>query len=166
MSAPSPLAAEAASLLQLQQRPPNMAASAAAAAASSPPHTSAHAIAPPQLPPPAHDPPSRASTRAALAAEDASALSSGHTLIAGALAGLVAETLMHPFDTLSLRAKVHPSSAYGSLAGAFRVIYAQEGLRGFFSGLTATVCSSVPSTAVYFTAYETLKGMLNEATGA
>lgn len=158
MSAPSPLAAEAASLLQLQQRPPGD----AAAAAAPPPPPPSHA--PP--PPPPHDPPSRASTRAALAAEDASALSSGHTLIAGALAGLVAETLMHPFDTLSLRAKVHPSSAYGSLAGAFRVIYAQEGLRGFFSGLTATVCSSVPSTAVYFTAYETLKGMLNEATGA
>ena len=47
------------------------------------------------------------------------------TFIAGAVSGLVAESLAHPFDTVSMRAKVHPSSVYGTFSGAFRLIYAQ-----------------------------------------
>jgi hypothetical protein len=39
------------------------------------------------------------------------------TLAAGALAGLVTETLMHPLDTVSHRARVHPRCDYGSLLG-------------------------------------------------
>jgi hypothetical protein len=49
----------------------------------------------------------------------------GENVIAGAISGLIAETVMHPFDTVSHRAKVHPSSAYGNFAGAFRLIYRQ-----------------------------------------
>jgi len=49
----------------------------------------------------------------------------GENLIAGAISGLIAETVMHPFDTVSHRAKVHPSSMYGTFAGAFRLIYRQ-----------------------------------------
>jgi len=49
----------------------------------------------------------------------------GENLLAGAISGLIAETIMHPFDTVSHRAKVHPSSQYGNFAGAFRLIYQQ-----------------------------------------
>lgn len=81
----------------------------------------------------------------------------GETFIAGAIAGLVAETLLHPMDTASHRAKVHPESKYGGLFGAFRIIWAQEGIRGFTAGITATMLASPPNNAVYFSTYELAK---------
>ena len=79
------------------------------------------------------------------------------TLAAGALAGLVAETLMHPLDTVSHRAKVHPRGDYGSLLGAARLLAREEGVRGLFAGLRATLAQGPPSTAVYFLTYEAAK---------
>ena len=79
------------------------------------------------------------------------------TLCAGGLAGLIAEVTMHPFDTISHRAKVHPNANYGSFAGAFTLILRQEGLRGYFAGIRATLAQSPPSTAVYFYTYESAK---------
>ena len=79
------------------------------------------------------------------------------TLAAGALAGLVAETLMHPLDTVSHRAKVHPRGDYGSLLGAARLLAREEGARGLFAGLRATLAQGPPSTAVYFLTYEAAK---------
>ena len=81
----------------------------------------------------------------------------GETFIAGAIAGLVAETLLHPLDTASHRAKVHPESAFGGVFGAFRTIWAQEGIRGFTAGVTATMLASPPNNAVYFSTYELAK---------
>ena len=66
---------------------------------------------------------------------------------------------------VSLRAKVHPESAFGSFAGSFRLIYQQEGLKGYFAGVRATMAVSPVSNAVYFTAYERLKYTLNTAAG-
>jgi hypothetical protein len=75
-------------------------------------------------------------------------IESGDTLLAGALAGLVSETLMHPFDTVSLRAKVHPSSAYGNLSGAFRLIF-KQGASGWGASRqrrgSKGVCDGAPS---------------------
>ena len=47
-----------------------------------------------------------------------------HAFIAGAFAG-TADIMMHPLDTLSVRAKVHPTSGYGGLSGAASKIYAE-----------------------------------------
>lgn len=96
-------------------------------------------------------------------ADTVEAIGNGETLVAGALAGLISEVVMHPLDTASLRAKVHPSSAYGTIAGSFKLIWQQEGLRGYFAGVSATVGSSLPSNAVYFTVYEASKNALNDA---
>lgn len=56
-------------------------------------------------------PPSPSSAAGASRVDDFEA---SENLVAGGIAGLVAETIMHPFDTVSHRAKVHPSSAYGT----------------------------------------------------
>jgi hypothetical protein len=71
--------------------------------------------------------PAGGSQRASLEFDDTfdDTFSGGENLLAGAISGLIAETVMHPFDTVSHRAKVHPSSQYGSFAGAFRLIYHQ-----------------------------------------
>lgn len=52
-------------------------------------------------------------------------ISATETLIAGAVSGLASEVAAHPFETVSHRAKVHPSSGYGGLLGNARLILAQ-----------------------------------------
>jgi Mitochondrial carrier protein len=77
--------------------------------------------------------------------------------IAGGLAGLLSETLMHPFDTISMRSKVHPNARYGNALGAAHILWAQEGAKAFTAGISATVLLSLPSNAVYFASYEFAK---------
>lgn len=80
-------------------------------------------------------------------------------LLSGAIAGMVADTTMHPFETLSTRAKVHPQAAYSEkgLLSAARLILAEEGLRGLLAGASVTAAVAAPCTAVYFGVYETVK---------
>ena len=85
------------------------------------------------------------------------------SLLAGAAAGLASDVLSFPFETISLRAKV---SSSGTLSGAARVILQQEGARGFFSGLSATLIASPVSNAVYWSAYEGLKRLLGGSNGS
>lgn len=91
---------------------------------------------------------------------------SSENLLAGALSGLIAETLMHAFDTVSHRAKVHPSAHYGNFAGAFKLIWRQEGLRGYFAGVSATIAQAPPANATYFFCYEGLKSLGLKLTNA
>jgi len=131
-------------------------------------------------------------------------------MFAGAVAGMIAETIMHPFDTLNTRLKVFsdapakadtvaskstgtikiagtrgmPSTVlrytkpsvsrpsvmkffpahspgmslqHGTMAGAMFRIVSREGWRALYAGVPATLIGAVPSTALYFSAYEWAK---------
>eukprot|EP00002_Diphylleia_rotans_P031651 TRINITY_DN6581_c0_g1_i1.p1 TRINITY_DN6581_c0_g1~~TRINITY_DN6581_c0_g1_i1.p1 ORF type:complete len:162 (-),score=31.34 TRINITY_DN6581_c0_g1_i1:174-659(-) len=82
-----------------------------------------------------------------------------HTMLSGAFAGGLADTVMHPFDTVKtrLQAQVAAPYRYTGMLHAFRTILAQEGIRGLYGGLGATMYSAIPATAVYFVVYETVK---------
>ena len=69
--------------------------------------------------------------------------------IAGAWAGLVAETILHPFDTVSTRLKTQATASprYLGFAHAWRRILAEEGVRGLYGGLGATILFQGPATA-------------------
>lgn len=77
--------------------------------------------------------------------------------MAGAVAGLVSESMLHPFDTVSHRAKVHPQARYGSWIGAYGLIVREEGLRGLIAGVSVTLLVSGPANAAYFWTYTQLK---------
>lgn len=74
-------------------------------------------------------------------------------LLAGALAGFLSDTALHPIETVSHRAKVHPSSRYGSLLGAGGLIMKEEGVRGLWAGVSVTATTSAPVSALYFGTY-------------
>ena len=132
-------------------------------------------------------------------------------MFAGAVAGMIAETIMHPFDTLNTRLKVFsdaggssgdnagagkgaqsgtgsiriagtrgmpstvlrysvPRSAVmqffpahsmsfhsGTMIGAMYRIVSLEGWRALYAGVPATLIGAIPSTALYFSAYEAAK---------
>ncbi|CEG41959.1 mitochondrial carrier (bou s-adenosylmethionine carrier) [Plasmopara halstedii] len=82
-------------------------------------------------------------------------------LWSGAVAGIVADSLLHPLEVINLRMKIQkqPSSKYSSILRSIRTILKEEGVRGYFGGLSTTLLASPVCTAMYFGTYETLKSI-------
>lgn len=97
-------------------------------------------------------------------------------LFAGSLAGFAAESILHPFDTISLRLKVQSNQTpkYKTTRMAALLMYKEgniilikyilimdvEGIRGFFGGFGATAISAPITSAIYFGAYEVAKSVV------
>lgn len=87
-----------------------------------------------------------------------------HGAWAGGVAGVIADTVIHPFDTISMRLKcqiVKPGEQpkYRGLTGTAQVLLREEGFRSLFNGVSATVLCAVPSSAIYFGTYEVVKSL-------
>ncbi|AGO13822.1 AaceriAGL047Cp [[Ashbya] aceris (nom. inval.)] len=81
-------------------------------------------------------------------------------LAIGAVSGGIAQTVIYPFDLLRRRFQVLTMGQselgfrYASVADALSTIGRQEGLRGFYKGLTANLVKVVPAMAVQWFVYE------------
>ncbi|KAI9919695.1 hypothetical protein PsorP6_017724 [Peronosclerospora sorghi] len=82
-------------------------------------------------------------------------------LCSGAIAGVVADSLLHPLDVINLRMKIQPrpSAKYRGILRSVETILKEEGIRGVFGGLSTTLLASPVCTALYFGSYETLKAL-------
>jgi len=85
-------------------------------------------------------------------------------LCAGAVAGLLAQSITYPGDTIRRRMQLNGA---GGKARQYRTswdctmqIYRQEGIPGFFRGVGTNVVRCIPGAAIQFAAYETLKQLL------
>jgi len=89
-----------------------------------------------------------------------------NSLIAGAMAGLCAKTLIYPFDLCKKRLQIqgfqHARASFGTfqtysgLIDCFTTIRRKEGLTGFYKGLTPSILKAIAVTALQFTLYEQL----------
>lgn len=80
----------------------------------------------------------------------------------GAAAGIVAQTVCYPLDTVRRRMQM-AGKHYSSTANAFSTILRVEGLSGFYKGMSANALKVVPNNAIRFAAYEILKcNFMNE----
>jgi solute carrier family 25 S-adenosylmethionine transporter 26 len=70
-------------------------------------------------------------------------------LIAGGIAGTSVDVALYPLDTLKTRMQ----SAQGFLKAG--------GFRGIYNGLSAAAAGSAPGAALFFSTYETMKGILS-----
>ncbi|AAS54443.1 AGL047Cp [Eremothecium gossypii ATCC 10895] len=81
-------------------------------------------------------------------------------LAIGAVSGGIAQTVVYPFDLLRRRFQVLTMGQselgfrYASVADALWTIGRQEGLRGYYKGLTANLVKVVPAMAVQWFVYE------------
>eukprot|EP00892_Ulva_mutabilis_P004288 jgi/Ulvmu1/2230/UM013_0077.1 len=87
------------------------------------------------------------------------------SLLFGATAGLVAQTLTYPLDIVRRRMQVSnlrggPEGAHATVLGTARAIVQEFGWRGLFRGVTINYIKVTPATAVGFTVYDQLKVML------
>jgi len=82
------------------------------------------------------------------------------SLIAASASKVVASVVTYPLQVVRTRMQQRGVDSshdkYGSLANALRMIYAQEGMRGFYKGLTANVLRVTPSAAITFVVYESV----------
>lgn len=82
---------------------------------------------------------------------------------AGAVAGLLAQTIVYPLDVVRRRMQTHRSSEplYDSPLHALRTIAREEGvLRGLYRGLALNWLKTAPNVAIYMSLYDTVKAHL------
>jgi solute carrier family 25 phosphate transporter 23/24/25/41 len=77
--------------------------------------------------------------------------------MAGSLAGTTAVMACYPLDLVRTRITTDMHEHYKGIVDAFKKIGKAEGIRGYYSGLGATLLVAVPNFAVSYTAYGTLK---------
>ncbi|CAL8463422.1 g2956 [Coccomyxa elongata] len=79
-------------------------------------------------------------------------------LVAGGAAGLCACTLAYPLDLVRTRLSAQTKTQYYTgIVHALRTIVRDEGARGLYRGLGATLLQVTPSLAINYTAYGTLR---------
>merc|ERR1719382_2228771 len=81
-------------------------------------------------------------------------------LIAGAIAGMPAASLVTPADVIKTRLQVvarEGQTSYNGLLDATRKIYAEEGFRAFYKGAVARMCRSSPQFGITLVTYELLQ---------
>jgi len=81
-------------------------------------------------------------------------------LIAGAIAGMPAASLVTPADVIKTRLQVvarEGQTSYNGLMDATRKIYAEEGFRAFWKGAVARMCRSSPQFGITLVTYELLQ---------
>ncbi|KAI8084229.1 mitochondrial carrier domain-containing protein [Gilbertella persicaria] len=77
--------------------------------------------------------------------------------IAGAGAGLISSIITCPFDVVKTKLQNQSRRDYRGTIGTFKSICIEEGLSGFYRGLTPTVVGYLPTWAIYFTVYDVCK---------
>ena len=106
----------------------------------------------------------------------------GHTptifkLICGAIAGFISQTVSYPMDTVRRRMQLQGTyrfsnshsdvgntrhtKLYSSSIACFSSVFRKEGFAAFYRGLSANLLRAAPNTAIQFTAYEKLCGLLD-----
>eukprot|EP00834_Sanchytrium_tribonematis_P001288 NODE_30_length_37342_cov_0.449507.p15 type:complete len:286 gc:universal NODE_30_length_37342_cov_0.449507:3816-2959(-) len=83
-------------------------------------------------------------------------------ILAGAIAGFTTTFISVPFDVIKTRLQNNTlqSSRFIFITGLIK-IYKQEGLKGNYRGLSPTLMGYLPTWAIYFSLYETLKDKMH-----
>ncbi len=84
----------------------------------------------------------------------------GGSVGAGAIAGVIAQTFVYPFDVIRRRNQTHggEKELYKNTWDAIKTIYREEGLRrGLYKGLSLNYLKTAPNTALYLSLYDFFK---------
>ena len=79
--------------------------------------------------------------------------------VAGAIAGTLVSITLHPVDTIKVTIQAE-RSAREPIARVVARMLSKRGVLGLYSGLTTSLASSAPISAIYTASYESVKGKL------
>jgi solute carrier family 25 folate transporter 32 len=87
-------------------------------------------------------------------------------LVAGVSGGVISTLILHPLDLLKIRFAVDDGQTsrpqYTGLRHACRSIFKQEGVKGFYKGVTPNVAGAGTAWGFYFLFYNTIKTEMQE----
>jgi hypothetical protein len=88
-------------------------------------------------------------------------------LVAGAGAGMTACAITYPLDLIRARLTLQsgPDARYRGIVDAFRQVYRQEGVQGFYLGLWPSVMGIAPYLGLELATYEGLKEVAKKLEG-
>ena len=95
-------------------------------------------------------------------ASDPDEITPGQRMIAGALAGATAQSVIYPLELVKTRLAVCPGGTYRGVIDTMTKVYAQEGWRAFYRGMLPSMLGILPYAGVDITAFELLKEWLIE----
>jgi len=81
-------------------------------------------------------------------------------LLSGGMAGLIAQTLLYPGDTLKRNLQldgINGQKKYKGLIDCVRHIFKNKGISGFYPGILINTIKSVPAAAIQFSVYDYCK---------
>jgi solute carrier family 25 phosphate transporter 23/24/25/41 len=78
----------------------------------------------------------------------------------GGMAGIFAQTICYPLDTIRRRMQMK-GRVYSGLSNAFLTIYREEGVKGYYRGIVPNAVKVVPNNAIRFLVYEWLKTFMS-----
>ena len=95
-----------------------------------------------------------------------SALRPWQRVSAGALAGVVAQTFVYPFDVIRRRMQTGKLSLagrpYAGVFDALQTISKEEGIRGLYRGLSLNYIKTMPNVAIYMSLYDVVRIKLRD----
>lgn len=82
-----------------------------------------------------------------------------NSLISGACAGLISQTIMYPGDTIKRNLQIDglKQTKYNNLIDCIKHIYSKNGFKGFYRGIFLNSFKSIPEVAIKFTTYDLIK---------
>lgn len=83
-----------------------------------------------------------------------------NVIIAGGVGGLLADVVLHPWDTVKTRLQGQHIRRYRGMLNAFAKMAREEKVRGFYGGVIPAAVGSLVSTTAYFGTYEAVKRSL------
>jgi hypothetical protein len=108
--------------------------------------------------PPALEQPTAVRSAAQESARDGRFIMSANA-VAGAIAGTLVSICLHPVDTIKVTIQAE-SSRREPIAKVIGKMLSKRGVFGLYSGLTTSLMSSAPISAIYTASYESVKGKL------
>lgn len=75
-------------------------------------------------------------------------------LTAAIVSKMTASLMTYPHEVVRTRLQTLKGTKYASLRHSIRLIFQEEGFRGFYKGLGTSLVRIIPNTAIMFVAYE------------
>lgn len=90
-------------------------------------------------------------------ASDPDEITPPQRMVAGALAGATAQSIIYPLELVRTRLAVCPTGTYYGIADTARQVFVQEGWRAFYRGMVPSMLGILPYAGVDITTFELLK---------
>jgi len=82
------------------------------------------------------------------------------TSISSIISGSISRLIVHPLDTIKAKLQIQQGTQFpqfSNIRSCVTKTFAEEGTKGLYRGLTASVVGSIPSVCIYLTSYEIAK---------